>query len=380
MTVKFRDKLVALRKELHRNPELSGQEKRTAARIKSFIGKLKPDRVIKDIGGYGLAFIFNGEENGPTVLIRCELDALPIVEINDFDYRSVEEGKAHKCGHDGHMVILAGLAKKLADKRPIKGRVVLLYQPAEETGQGAKWVLNDPKFDEIKPDYVFALHNIPGYPRNAILCRKGPFAVASAGITIKLFGKTSHAGEPEKGINPASAIADLIKGITVLPEDEGDFKDFVLTTIVHIKLGAIAFGTSAGYAELRATLRARYDEDIELLKAKTISLLENICKRESLKFDHEFEEDFPAVNNHEESTQLIHKAADENNFKCIELEQPFPWSEDFSNFINASKGAMFGLGSGVHTPQLHNPDYDFPDDITETGISMFYAIIQKILN
>jgi amidohydrolase len=378
--VKTRDKLIRLRKDLHRYPELSSEEKRTAGRIKTFIGKLKPDRIIKNIGGHGLAFIFEGEEDGPTVLIRCELDALPIQEENSFDHRSTVEGVAHKCGHDGHMVILAGLAEKLADKKLKKGRVVLLYQPAEETGQGARWVLHDPKFDQIKPDHVFALHNIPGYPRNSILCRKGPFAVASAGITIKLFGKTSHAGEPEKGINPARAIADLIRGIITMPDNKRDYKDFVLTTIVHVNLGAIAFGTSAGYAELRATLRARLNEDIEQLKKKTIDLLEKICERDSLKSSHDFEEDFPAIYNDAESAQLIRKTADDNHFKYIELDQPFNWSEDFSNLINISKGAMFGLGSGVHTPQLHNPDYDFPDDITETGITMFYSIIQKLLN
>ncbi len=369
-----------LRREIHRHPELSGSEKQTARRIESFIKKLKPDRVINKIGGNGLAFFFDGKEDGPTVLIRCELDALPIQEVNDLDYRSEKDEVAHKCGHDGHMVILAGVAEKLSQNRPAKGRVILLYQPAEETGQGGKKVLKDDKFEELKPDWSFALHNIPGYPKNSILCRKGPFAVASVGIAMKLKGKTSHAGEPDKGINPARAVADLIKGILEIPNRKDSFKEYVLTTIVHVDLGEIAYGTSAGYAEVRATLRGHLDEDVETIKKQVLDLLKKVCDRDHLKHEHEFVEDFPALNNDSEGVRYIKEAAEVNNFSYQELDEPFTWSEDFSNIINASKGAMFGLGSGVNTPQLHNPDYDFPDEITGTGVNMFYTIIQKILD
>lgn len=192
--------LVNLRKDLHRNPELAGQEKRTSEKILESIKKFNPDEIISGIAGRGLVFIFNGREEGRTILFRSELDALPINEQNDFEYRSRKENVAHKCGHDGHMTILAGLASLLKSERPDKGKVVLLFQPAEETGEGAYAVLNDEKFAQIKPDYVFALHNLPGFMAGSVVVKPGIFAAASKGMIIKLHGKTSHASEPETGL------------------------------------------------------------------------------------------------------------------------------------------------------------------------------------
>jgi amidohydrolase len=372
--------VIRLRHELHRNPELSGAEKETARRIRSFINRLNPDKVMDKIGGEGIAFIFNGEAEGETVLLRCELDALPIAEKNVFDHRSAVDNTAHLCGHDGHMAILAGVAEELSVRRPSTGRVILLFQPAEETGEGGSLVVNDPLFKEIQPDWVFALHNIPGYPQETVLVREGPFAAASVGMEVKLHGKTSHAGEPEKGINPAKAVAEIITGIINLPAQKHLFMDMVLATIVHINLGGIAYGTSAGYAELRATLRAFRDEDLVKLQDMSEKMIRNKAIEATLEYTMKFVEPFPAVNNHKDATQRIIEAARENNLPVVKLETPFRWSEDFSNIINKSKGAMFGLGAGENTPQLHNPDYDFPDEIIRSGIRMFTSIVNQILD
>lgn len=373
------EKLVSLRKEIHQHPDRSGHEEHTAQRIQSFIEQYKPDEVVTQIGGHGIAFRYNGKKNGPVVLIRCELDALPIAEINTFEYHSVVANISHKCGHDGHMAIVAGLAAKLYESEIKSGAVVLLFQPAEETGQGAHAVVNDPKFASIQADYCYALHNIPGYPVNSIICKQDTFSLASVGMVIQLTGKTSHAGEPDKGINPALAIADLIREIINLPQQKTDYLDYVLSTIVHIDLGEIAFGTSAGYAELRATLRGNRDEDVELLKKKSIEAVTRISNRYGLKHAYEFVEYFPAVINHTECFENIKIAAQANNLQWIEKDKPFPWSEDFSHLIKNGKGAMFGLGAGEKHPQLHNPDFDFPDELIETGIAMFYQIINQHL-
>jgi amidohydrolase len=371
--------LIRLRRDLHRHPELSGAEKETAQRIRSFVARFDPDRIVDNIGGDGLAFIFNGKEDGPAVLLRCELDALPIREVNDFDHKSEMDGVAHLCGHDGHMAIMAGVAEAISLKRPLTGSVILLYQPAEETGQGGSLVVNDPMFKELNPDWVFALHNIPGYPGGSVLLREGPFASASVGIEVKLYGKTSHAGEPEKGINPARAVAEIMNGIMDLPDQKHLFGEMVLATIVHVSLGSIAFGTSAGYAEVRATLRAYLDKDLERLQVMAEDMAADSARRAQLRHTVGFVEYFPAVNNNAEANGIIREAAMKNELSLIELEAPFRWSEDFSHIINVSKGALFGLGAGTDTPKLHNPDYDFPDEIIQPGIRMFSSIIYKIL-
>jgi amidohydrolase len=372
--------LVKLRKEIHKNPELAGNEKDTSKRIITFAKKFKPDKIISSIGGNGLAVIFKGSNRGPTVLIRCELDALPITEINKFKYKSVNKNASHKCGHDGHMTIVSGLIPQLSKNRIKKGRVILLYQPAEETGEGAEWILKDKKFQSIKPDFVFALHNLPGFEKGKIIIREKEFAAASKGMIIKLIGKTSHAAEPERGINPALAVSEVISVLTTLPENIKSVKDFSLVTIIHTKIGERAFGTSPGYAEVMATLRSFKNEDMSLLTRTAVDTVQKISKKYRLKTEISFTEEFPATVNDKDCVRLVKESAKKNALKVQKIKTPFRWSEDFGHFTNHFQGALFGLGSGKKQPALHNPDFDFPDEIIEPGIKVFYSLIEKILN
>jgi len=365
---------------MHAEPELAGSEKATALKIVNFISRYTPDEIIKNIGGEGIAFIFRGREHGPTILFRCELDALPIQEINDFEYKSKFENRGHKCGHDGHMAVLAGLAQKISENGAIKGKIILLFQPAEETGEGAVRVLNDSEFTAIKPDYVFAFHNLPGYPLNSIIVRKGGFASASEGMIIKLTGKTSHAAEPENGINPSLAVAEIIKEFSNLPAKLEHAKEFTLVTIIHTRIGEKAFGTSPGYAEIMATLRAYRNDDMELLIENAEKIAQSVASDHRLKIEISYTDVFPATVNDDKCVELIESSATKNNYTITELSEQFRWSEDFGHFTARYEGAMFGIGSGEDHPQLHNPDYDFPDEIIPTGINMFYTIINEILN
>src|SRR6056297_953005 len=371
--------LIKLRRELHKNPEKSGEEKETAKKIKTFLKKYKPDEIIEEIGGNGIAAIFQGEKEGPAVLFRSDLDALPIDEINTFSYKSKNKGVAHKCGHDGHMTIMSGLAQAISKNRPKAGKVILLYQPSEENGMGAGYVLDDPKFDYIRPDYVYALHNLPGFPKSSIIHNPQIFASASKGLIIRLQGKTSHAGEPENGISPAIAMADIVKELTYLPEKE-NFEGFTLVTVIHARLGEIAFGTTPGYAEVMATLRSHTNEDMEKLSEKAIQLIQKHTRKHKLNYETERTEEFLATENNKNATDVVKNAAKQNNSEIIERKEPFRWSEDFSRFTKQYKGALFGLGAGEETPQLHNPDYDFPEEIIESGINIFFGIYKKHFN
>ncbi len=380
MKNKILSDLIHLRKTIHAEPELAGSEKATALKMVNFISRYNPDEIIKNIGGEGIAFIFRGREHGPTILFRCELDALPIQEINDFEYKSKFENRGHKCGHDGHMTVLAGLAEKISENRALKGKIILLFQPAEETGEGAEKVLNDNEFTAIKPDYVFAFHNLPGYPLNSIIVRKGGFASASKGMIIKLTGKTSHAAEPENGINPSLAAAEIITEFSYLPAKLEHAKEFTLATIIHTRIGEKAFGTSPGYAEIMATLRAYRNDDLELLIENAEKTAQSVASEHRLKIEISYTEVFPATVNDDKCVEIIKSASAKNNYSFTEISEQFRWSEDFGHFTARYEGAMFGIGSGEDHPQLHNPDYDFPDEIIPTGINMFYTIINEILN
>ncbi|MFP4691541.1 MAG: amidohydrolase [Bacteroidales bacterium] len=372
-------KAIQLRKSLHRYPELSGQEKQTATRIKKFLSGQQPDEIIEDLGGQGLAAVYDSGKEGPSLLLRADLDALPIEEVNDFSYRSQHHGVSHKCGHDGHMAVLGGMASVLKKQRPKKGRIILLFQPEEENGQGAAKVIQDKKFAAIKPDYVFAFHNLPGFEKKQIVLREGPFASASKGMVIQMEGRSSHAAHPEQGNSPVRMLTRLINDLMEIPGNRQAFDDFTLLTIIHAKLGEVAFGTNPGKAILMATLRTYLDNDMDQLTKMAEKCVKDLSKKHNISTMISYTEVFPATVNHPEVSEMLRNAVQESGANAITVPDPFRWSEDFGHFTSAFKGALFGIGSGKNHPSLHNHDYDFPDDIIATGIKMFYHIGDQIV-
>ncbi|MCC9137361.1 amidohydrolase [Pontibacter silvestris] len=371
--------IIKLRQQLHQYPELSSQEYTTAKRVVEHLHQYHPDNIISNIGGTGVAAVFEGKDpKGPTILFRAELDALPILETGVALYKSQTENVAHLCGHDGHMAILAGVGSLLTQQRPNKGKVILLFQPAEETGAGAWSVVQDKQFQELKPDYVFALHNLPGVPLHQIIIRTGVFAAASTGIITEFLGKPSHAAEPENGINPGLAMAELVQKLNKLVQHENQFQNLALLTVIHARLGEIAFGTNPGFATVMATLRAYQPEDFEKLKLQAESAAKSVADKYKLKNSVTYVEEFPATVNNQECVQLVKKAAEKLHLQVEHAATPFRWSEDFGHFTSKYKGALFGIGSGIDQPQLHHSDYDFPDELIETGAKMFLAVAQEI--
>ena len=373
------NKVIELRHELHQNPELSDNEFLTAERIAMILSEFKPNEIIRGIGGNGIACIYKGKNEGPSVLFRCDMDALPINEEIDKNYTSVVEGVSHKCGHDGHMAIMIGLAQAFYNNPPEKGQVVLLFQPSEENGQGARRVIQDEKFENINIDYAFALHNLPEFPEGSIILRKDTFAAASKGMVVKLYGKTSHAGEPEKGINPAIAMADIIKRLAELNKDHIQYSDFTLLTIIYAKLGEIAFGTSPGYAEVMSTLSTFSNDDMLKLTENAEIISKEIAKQHNLKIEISYVEEFPATINSPDSVEMIGKSAKTANIPHLYIDKPFSWSEDFAHFTKKFNGALFGLGAGEKHAKLHNPEYDFPDEIIESGVKIFFEIFNNVI-
>lgn len=375
----MKNQLQQLRHWLHAYPELSGYETKTAAHIVSFIEKLQPDSIKTGIGGTGVLVLFDSGKPGQSLLFRSELDALPIQEDNKFPYRSVTNGISHKCGHDGHTTILCGLAEKLAANKPSTGKVYLLFQPAEETGEGAKKVADDPRFD-IQPDYVFAFHNIPGIEKNVIIIKDGLFSAAVNSFIIKLKGKTAHAAEPESGVNPALAISEIISYADSRNNNKPGKSDFRLLTPVHINMGTPAYGVSAGEGELHYTLRCWNNKALRTLENDLIKKVKEISDRYKLELEYKFVQTFYANNNNKEANDFVRLSAKEFNYVIEEKKVPFKWAEDFGYFTSAYNGCMFGIGAGKDHPALHNPDYDFPDEILETGVRMFFTITKLILN
>ena len=274
--------LERIRKEMHQNPELSQLEYNTANRILKYL-TIHCKGIVSSIAETGVIATFDSGIEGKSILLRADIDALPIAEINKFEYNSNVAGVSHKCGHDGHTAIMLGVARLLSVHPIKKGKVVLLFQPSEENGMGAKAVLKDSLFQKLQFDFVFALHNIPGFKKNQILLKENTFNANVKSMIVKLHGKTAHAAEPEKGHNPAMAIADILHYSEKATNNNPQQDNFFLITPVHINMGKIAYGISAGDGELHLTIRSW---DLALFDEKCAGLenfIKHTCKTYNLQ-------------------------------------------------------------------------------------------------
>ena len=367
-----------MRRELHQHPELSGHEKNTARFVEEQLQAFPPTKIIRHVGGNGLLAEYLFPEDGPTLLFRADMDAVAVQEPDELPYHSLKPGVAHKCGHDGHTTILLRFARMLHD-HPLKaGRVLLLFQPAEENGSGSKAVLDTKVLDYYKIDQAFALHNIPGYKSSAVLCKEGSFTCAVISVSIALTGKTSHAAEPQKGISPIPATLHVVEELQRWNNTNIQSDDYFLATIVEIHVGEEAYGVSAGNGVIRATLRAKTDRQLHEHAQRLKNLIISECeKTPGLQHEIEWLEPFSANENNEQAVGVVKNAALRNDLEYIELDTPFSWGEDFGLFTQRYKGAMFGLGAGETCAPLHSPRYDFPDELIETGATMFYSIAEE---
>lgn len=371
--------LVAFRRELHRFPEISNEEEQTAQRVVDFIADTGPTTVLTRLGGHGVAVVYDSGEPGPTVLFRSELDALPIEEVSDIPHRSQVPGKSHMCGHEGHTTILTALARQFGRRSPARGRVVLMFQPAEETGNGAAGVVADPRYEDIKPDFSFSLHNLPGVPLGEVRLKEGVVNCASRGMRVVLEGKTAHSSMPETGLSPMEAISKLMPALARLGGGSFSDDDFVMVTVTHAQMGEAVFGIAPGRAEVWATLRTRLDGRMAALCAAAEELAGNIAREAHLQLSIDYHEIFLASLNAPEAVGHLRTALDAEGIEVSEEGLPMRASEDFGIFGHSSKSAMFFLGAGVDRPNLHNPDYDFPDDLIPIGARIFMRVARNIL-
>lgn len=371
--------LEAWRHKLHQFPEISGEEVETAREVVSFLADTGPDEVVTELGGHGVALVYEGADAGPTVLLRCELDALEIHEISNVPYRSRIDGKAHMCGHDGHMTMMAAVARRLGHQRPARGRAVLLFQPAEETAHGAEAVLADTKFAQITPHHSYAIHNMPGLPLAHVAVAPGQITCASMGLCIELTGKTAHASMPESGISPATAVARIITAMKAFDTGEVVGQGFQRVTLTNVQMGRPVFGITPGSAEIRMTLRRPESDGMAALVEEVLEMVAEIAAEEQLTVSHSTHNFFRACLNDPEAAAVFDTAATRMELSRVEGYVPIRGAEDFGLFGWCSKSAMLFIGAGVDRPMVHNPDYDFPDELIPVGAGLFLHVLDQLL-
>lgn len=383
--------LATLRQKLHSNPELSFHEHNTADFLINFFKNLKnPPKIVPSLGGTGFlaVFDFNTEQNysPKTVVFRSELDAVSVVEKNEFEHKSKNHGVSHKCGHDGHMAILTGLGQMISDFHKLScGKVILLFQPAEETGEGAQKMMDSFDQDTLTllksaDTSIFALHNVPGFPAGSVVLPRGAsFASASKGMHIKLKGACCHASQPHLGRSPALAMCNIIQGLLAIPSLHVPYDQKAIVTICGARAGEKAFGVSAGDAEIMATLRSTTNVGLDIVIRQAVSLVNGIASTYGLHPSFGWEDPFAATINHLPSVDIIKQVAEDCDYPIHVMDEAFPWSEDFGVFLLSVKGAMFGIGMGEAHEPLHGESYDFNDEMITHGLTMFSNIMLKAL-
>lgn len=349
-----------LRKQLHEMPELAFHEQRTKQHLMEFIKKYTTGIVV-DCGLWFYVKFEAVDKRKGSIAFRADMDAV-----------CGADGKAgHYCGHDGHSSILAGFAVELS-KRKLERDVYLIFQAAEETGEGARLCLDMLKRENIGE--IYGMHNIPGFPLYAVLIRKGTFACASTGAELTFTGMPSHAAYPEAGRNPAKAIAKLVLELPFLcAEAEG----ILMATVIGVDLGSSAYGVSAAEGVLRLTIRGEYEREFQSLKRQIYHLAEKLAQEEELRLDICEIEPFPATENWKKGWENVERAAKNLGLSILYPEEPFRWSEDFGYYLAEVPGAMIGIGDGEGYPQLHTKEYEFPDEIMENVWKLWMEIVER---
>lgn len=275
---------------------------------------------------------------------------------------------------------MIGVASMVAARQVSSGRVVLLFQPAEETGQGAAAVVADPAFAALQPDHAFALHNLPGLPLGHVTLKNGCFTCASRGLIVRLCGKTSHAAHPEDGVSPGLTLCRLLPRLQTLPQA---LPFFSLVTPVGVRMGDQTFGTSPADATLMCTLRTTSDADMEIL----VSAAEAIVREEVAQGPKgleltslEYQDIFATCTNKDSGVALLQQACQDRGVPYTFRDIPYRWSEDFGALIASARlgGAFFTMGAGEAHPQLHNSDYNFPDALLDHAPPLLMALLERL--
>ncbi|MEN3011680.1 amidohydrolase [Dictyoglomus thermophilum] len=376
--------VINIRRDLHMYPELGFQEYRTSEVISNYLEKLGLE-VRRNIAKTGVLGILRGKEEGKTILLRADIDALPLEELNNVPYKSKNKGIMHACGHDGHTAILLGTAKILAKyKEQLKGTVKFAFQPAEELPPGgAEPMIKEGILENPYVDKVYALHLANHIPIGKIGIRKGLFCAQADAFTIKVKGKGGHGSAPDKCIDPLIISTYIVQALQEIPAREIDpYTPFVLS-VCKIQSGN-AFNIIPEEAEIQGTVRS-FDKNLAESVAKRIEKIsQNIAEAFRGKVELEYQFGYPPGKNNEEEAEFVKKIAEEIVGKDNVIEEkPSMGGEDFSYFLEERPGAMFWLGSGNEEKGLnhphHSPYFDFDENAMAIGIEMFVRIVLENL-
>ncbi len=373
----YAEEMKGWRRHLHANPELSYDCHNTAAFIADRLREIGADEVHTGIARTGIVAIINGQGKGDTIGLRADMDALPIEETTGADYASTVKGRMHACGHDGHVTMLLGAAKYLAETRRFSGRVALLFQPAEEDGAGGQAMVQEGVMDRFAIKQVFGIHNAPNVPFGHFLTTPGALMASVDTATVFITGKGGHGATPHDCIDPVVAVVGMVQAIqTIIPRNVYALDEAVISvTQIHTGTASNIIPEEAMFC---ATIRSFKPEVRGLLKKRFHEIVEGHAAAYNVQARIDYEWGYPATVNHpaeaafatEVAAEIVGAdAADGNSNREM-------GSEDFSYMLEARPGAYLFMGIGPGAG-LHHPAYDFNDEAAPVGASFFARLVER---
>jgi hippurate hydrolase len=372
--------ITAWRRDLHAHPELQYDVHRTAASVADRLKSFGCDEVVTGIGRTGVVGVIRGRKVGDKVVgLRADMDALPIEEATGLAYTSTVPGKMHACGHDGHTAMLLGAARYLADTRNFAGTAVMIFQPAEEGGAGAKAMMRDGLFERFGIQEVFGMHNYPGMPVGEFAIRPGPMMGSTDSITINLEGQGSHAAFPHMGIDTVLVGAQIVNALQSIVSRNVNPVDAAVISICVFQAGE-AENVIPQTAKLRGTARCLSAKVRERLRERVREVVEGTARLYGAKADLRYRSGYPILVNDEGRTDFAASVAGEiaGNDKVNRDVQPMMGAEDFAYMLEERPGAFIYLGNG-DSAMLHHPAYDFNDDAIPVGTSYWVRLAETAL-
>jgi hippurate hydrolase len=371
--------LKALRRDLHAHPELCFEEQRTsdlvAARLAAW--GIAVHRGLGKTGVVGVITGRDGGRSGRMVGLRADMDALPVTEFNTFAHASQSPGKMHACGHDGHTAMLLAAAQHLARQRDFDGTVVCIFQPAEEGGGGAREMIADGLFERFPVQAVFGMHNWPGLPAGHFAVKAGPVMASSNEFHIRLTGKGSHAAMPNLGIDPVPAACQMVQAFQTVVTRNRQPLDPAVISVTMIHAGE-ATNVVPESAEIQGTARTFTTETLDLIETRMRDIATHTAAAFGVDCDFEFRRNYPPTINHAAEAEFARGVMVQTvGEAAVHDFEPSMGAEDFAFMLQARPGAylIIGNGEGGHRDTghglgpctLHNPNYDFNDDLIPLG-------------
>lgn len=371
--------MTAWRRHLHTIPELAFDCHETAAFIVARLREFGITEIHEGIATTGIVAIIEGQGGGPTIGLRADMDALPMQEETGLDYASKYAGKMHACGHDGHTTMLLGAARYLAETRNFKGRVALIFQPAEEHGGGGEIMVQEGILDTFDIKEVYALHNAPGTPVGQFYTTPGPIMAAADSFDIHITGKGGHGAMPHETVDPVVAAVSIAQSIQTIVSRNNYFQDNLVVSVTQIHTGS-ADNIIPEKAFVNGTVRT-FDRAVQgMVMARLDSIVAGAAISYGVEAHVDYQVGYPATINDPERTAFAADVAREvaGDAGVIDDRGPEMGAEDFAYLLEKRPGAYLFVGNG-DTAGLHHPEYNFDDETAAAGASFFARLIERAL-